>query len=155
MVFERLFEERDPFRELADVQRRIGDILEGTRLPGLERWIGARGYPPVNVYLTDSAVVVAAEVPGIDPAQVDISVAQGVLNLSGRRPEQGGEDVSYLRRERQAGEFRRNISLPEPVDSNKAEAHYQKGVLTVVLPRSEEAKPRKIQVKTGKGQSAK
>ena len=150
MALERFFEDWNPMRELADLQRRINRTLEGTPVAQVERWLGARPYPPVNVYFTDADVVVAAEVAGMDPATLDITVAGGVLKLSGTRPLPAEEGISYYRRERRSGDFTRSVRLPEPVDNSKAEAHYQKGILTVVLPRAEESKLRKIKVKTEK-----
>jgi len=148
MVIERLFEDWDPFRELAKIQQRIGQMLEGASMPRFRQWLSAGAFPPVNVYTTDQEVVVAAELPGVEPSEVDVSVVGGVLTLRGKRPREGGEGVTYLRRERTTGEFSRSVNLPEEVDTGKGQAHYQKGILTVVFPRAEEAKPRKIPVQT-------
>ena len=149
MAIERFFEDWDPFRELAHIQRRIGHMLEGWGVPRVDRWLAAGEFPPVNVYVTDTDVVAAAELPGVNPDTVDISVVSGVLTIRGKRDPSPEEDAKYLRRERTTGEFSRSISLPEQVDNTKAEAQYQKGILTIALPRAEEAKPRKIKVQKG------
>lgn len=147
MGIERFFDEWDPFRELAQIQRRIGRMLEDAGLPRFERWLAGGAYPPVNVYTTPDEVVVAAELPGVKVQDVDVSVVSGVLTLRGRRPEPADGDVRYIRRERATGEFTRTIALAEQVDHAKARAEYRKGILTVILPRAEEAKPRRIEIR--------
>lgn len=149
MAFERMFQDMDPFGELTQIQRRLTDMLQQQGLPRLRGWIEqaqAPEYPPVNLYVTPSDVVVAAELPGINPQDVDITVVSGVLTLKGARVPDTEEGAAYYRRERAAGEFSRSVPLPEEVDSDKAGANYNKGILTIVLPRAEEAKPRKIKI---------
>jgi HSP20 family protein len=92
---------------------------------------------------------VRAELPGVKPESLDISVVEGQLLLRGERkiePEE--QKAGYHRRERESGFFRRTIALPARVDPGKVSATMRNGVLTVTLPRAEEAKPRKISVKT-------
>jgi len=106
-------------------------------------------YPAVNVYNDGESYVVRAELPGVDPKSIDIEVTGDTLTLKGRRevPELPRE-ASYHRRERDFGEFRRSLTLPDRVDGSKVVAAYEHGVLEVRLPHAEEAKARKITIKT-------
>ena len=93
--------------------------------------------------------MITAEIPGVDPETLDISVTGETITLSGERQlEKVGEDVRYHRRERGSGQFKRSIQLPFPVEVDKIEATFRNGVLNVSLPRAEEDKPRKIDVKS-------
>ena len=92
-----------------------------------------------------------AEVPGVDPKDVDILVENNVLTLRGER--KFDEDVkkeSYHRVERSYGTFTRSFTLPNVVDTDKIKAEHKDGVLRVTLPKKEEAKPRQIQISVGK-----
>jgi HSP20 family protein len=105
-------------------------------------------YPAINIWEKDRTAIVTAEIPGIDPDKMDISVAGDVLTIaatSAGAPLAEGE--VYLRQERGMGSFKRNIQLPYPVNAQAVEAKYEKGVLIIALPRIEEDQPRKIQIK--------
>jgi HSP20 family protein len=110
---------------------------------------GAGVFPLMNVTEDKDHYYIRAELPGIKADELDMSVTADTLSLSGERkiPEED-EKAQYHRREREAGRFSRIITLPAQVDAGKAEAHCADGVLTVVLPKAEEAKPRQITVKT-------
>ena len=89
-----------------------------------------------------------ATVPGVKPDDITITLKQGVLVIQGEAEEAGEEkEERYYLRERRSGGFHRAISLPEGLDVKKAEASFEDGVLTVTLPRTEEAKPQEIKVK--------
>lgn len=104
-------------------------------------------YPAMNVYDDGESFIVRAEIPGVDPATLDINVTGDTLTLRGKREvEPAGENCCYHRRERSSGEFRRAFSLPEMVDSSKVVATAKHGVLEIMLPRAEQAKQRKITV---------
>jgi HSP20 family protein len=108
----------------------------------------APSFPAMNVWSNDEGLVVTAEVPGINPKDIEVSVIEDTLTVSGKRdPEQVGEDANYLRQERGYGQFTRSLQLPYTVAANKVEASFKNGVLNVSLPRKEEDKPRKIKVK--------
>src|SRR4030042_4532231 len=116
--------------------------------PGPEPF-ASRVYPALNLTDDGNNFYVRAELPGVNPESLDISVVEGQLLLRGERkiePEE--QKAGYHRREREAGFFRRTIALPARVDPEKVSAGMKNGVLTVTLPRAEEAKPRKISVKT-------
>ena len=106
-------------------------------------------YPPVNVWVSDNDVIASAELPGMELENLDISVHGETLTIRGGRARQElKEGESFRRRERLVGSFSRTLQLPFRVDSEKVEAHFSRGVLTVKLPRAEADKPRKIAVKS-------
>ena len=135
----------NPWREMERLHQDVSRLLSREGTPY------AAAFPAVNIWVSDQDVIVTAEVPGIDPASLDITVAENVLKLSGsRKPEELKPDEVSHRRERASGEFTRSFRLPYAVDSGKVEASCDKGVLTVRLPRAEADKPRKIAIKTQK-----
>src|SRR5262249_25300109 len=105
-------------------------------------------FPAVNIYDDGESFIVQAEVPGIDKKTLEISVKSDQLTLRGERNiEPAAQDANYHRREREGGKFRRVVTLPESIDAEKISANYQRGVLEVVLPRSPQARERKIEVR--------
>ena len=131
-----------------------------TAAPPLHGWPAApaeRLFPAVNVSESDEAIMVEAELPGLDAEDVDISVAGDELVLRGSRtgrPEQAegnGEKpaaVTWHRRERGSGTFERRIELPVAVDATRVEARLVDGVLTVTCPKAPQAQPRKVTVRS-------
>jgi len=109
--------------------------------------------PAVEVRETTDEVIVAAELPGIDPADVNVTVQNGVLTISGekkpQKPEAGAEGTYHLT-ERRYGRFERSFTLLQSVISDDIRANFTSGVLTVTLPKTAEAKPRRIQIEAGK-----
>lgn len=106
-------------------------------------------YPPINVYDDGESYIVRAEVPGIDPKKVDVTVTGDTLTLRGERIDSElPEGASYHRRELKTGQFRRALTLPDQVDNSKVMASYQNGILEIRLPRAEMAKQRKIEIKS-------
>ena len=140
----------DPFENELRLQRAISQSLDRP-LQGLD-WTpsGQDLYPSLNVCEEQSgnAIVVMAEVPGIDRASLQIESAGNRLMISGHRdiPSPTGE-FRYHRRERKGGEFRRVFRLPFEVDRDKATATFRDGVLTIRLEKTEAAKARQIAVK--------
>jgi len=104
--------------------------------------------PAMDVYQDKDNVMVETVLPGIDPDKVDISVENDVLTLSGSSEEKREvKHEDYYRKEIRQGSFSRSVILPMTVKADQAEAHYEKGILKIVLPKAEEAKPKKIAVK--------
>jgi HSP20 family protein len=110
---------------------------------------GERGWgPPLDVEETDKEIHVRAEIPGVKPQEIDISIAGGALVISGEKKEsEEKREKGYVYQERRYGSFRREVPLPTAVDEANVLAEYKDGVLSVTLKKSEEALPRKIQVK--------
>lgn len=108
---------------------------------------GVESGPAVNVWSNNEAVVVTAEMPGIDPKELEVNVQGDLLTLQGERKmaAQGDKWICH-RQERTSGAFRRVIRLPYAVEADKVSARYEKGILEVTLPRVESSKPRKIKV---------
>jgi HSP20 family protein len=110
---------------------------------------GAGVFPPVNVSQDDDTYFVRAEVPGIKADDIEISVVRNRVSIAGRREiPREHERVSYHRKERAEGSFRRTLTLPLEVNAEKVEARYADGILTLSLPKVEEAKPRQIAVRS-------
>ena len=110
---------------------------------------GSRGGLPVNIWVGKDDVVVAAELPGMDAKEIEITSLGNMLTISGNREETTLEKGVVLhRRERGHGKFMRTVELPVEVEENKVEATYKNGVLKITLEREEAARPRQIQVKT-------
>jgi len=139
---------RSPFDELERMRREL-DRLSGDFTGSVFRLPTAGVFPLVNVTEDHNHYYVRAELPGVNADELDISVTGETLTLSGERklPEESDKS-SYHRREREAGSFNRVISLPARLDVDKVKAHAEDGVLTVVLPKAESAKPRQIAVKS-------
>ncbi|KJR07914.1 Hsp20/alpha crystallin family protein [Gordonia sihwensis] len=102
-------------------------------------------FMPMDLYKVDSHYVLAADLPGVDPGSIDVSVDNGVLTLSAHRTVPS-EDAKWLASERFFGTFRRQVTLGEGIDTSGINAQYDNGVLTVTIPLSEKAKPRKIEI---------
>lgn len=131
----------EPFRELSRV-------FEDPFFRAVSSDTSCRWCPAVDVTESEKELVVSADLPGIDPQQVEITVQENILTLSGeRKAESESKDESYHRVERAYGSFTRSFVLPSTVDETKVSAEYKDGVLRVHLPKREEAKPRKIDVK--------
>lgn len=119
----------------------------------LTEWPGynaARAFvPALDVYQDDQNVFVEVPLPGISIADVDVSVENDVLTVTGSKQQQTEVDEkSYYRKEVRSGSFHRSVALPTSVDGSKAEAVYEKGVLKISIPKEERAKPKKISIKT-------
>jgi HSP20 family protein len=132
------------WQEVERLQREMNQLMDSFS-PRRSRQ--APSFPAMNLWVNDEGIIVTAEVPGIKPEDIDISVVNDLLTISGERvAEQVGEEVRYHRRERGCGKFARSIQLPFAVDANKVEASFENGVITINLPRKEEEKPKKIKV---------
>ncbi|MFW5802490.1 MAG: Hsp20/alpha crystallin family protein [Verrucomicrobiota bacterium] len=106
-----------------------------------------REFPAVNLYSSDDDLVLTAELPGIDPDKLDISVKDDTVTVRGERTtEEPGENERILRQERGSGSFVRSFTLPFRIDADKVNAEYKRGILMVKMPKAEEDKSRKISV---------
>jgi HSP20 family protein len=137
-----------PLDELERIRRqmdRLSDLWTGS--PFMERAAGV--FPLISATEDRDNYYVRAELPGIKAEELDISVTGNSLSLAGERkiPAED-EKVKYHRREREAGKFSRMITLPAQIDSAKVAARCADGILTILLPKAESAKPKQIAVKT-------
>ena len=102
--------------------------------------------PPLDLYQNNDNIVAVVELPGMKKDDIEISLQDGTLIISGERKEETSQENGATRTERSTGKFRRSITLPTRVDANKVSATYKDGILTVTLPKAEEAKPKQIQI---------
>lgn len=102
--------------------------------------------PALDLYQTNDDLVAVVELPGMRKDDIELSLHDGMLTISGERKSEKAEGEKAARSERFIGKFRRSVSLPTRVDANKVTATYQDGILTVTLPKAEEVKPKQIQV---------
>ena len=135
-------------RVLDEARREMDRLFE--TLAGAGAYFGSGVFPPINVTETPERIRVRAELPGIDKDALDVTVENDTLTIAGER-EMAREDgeVSFHRREREWGSFRRSFSLPTKIDADKVEARYLDGVLTVDLPKGAEVRPKQITVQAG------
>ena len=111
--------------------------------PGEREWV-----PPFDVSETENEIIVKAEIPGMKVEDIDISLTDGLLTIKGeRKMEKEDKQENYHRIERQFGSFSRSLHLGLKVEAEGIDAGYKDGVLTVTLPKAEEDKPKKIEVK--------
>jgi len=146
MIYRRL---RTPsmWRDMDRMQREMNRVFESYSPRGLR---SAPAYPAMNVWGSEEGLLVTAELPGVSSKDIELSVVNETLTVSGERvPEELVEEARYHRRECGCGKFTRSIQLPFAVDASKVEASFKNGVLHVSLPRKAEDKPRKIKVKVG------
>ena len=136
-----------PATAFAQMRREMESLVE--RLNGVAGDGSMAGvFPPMNVSEDRDHYYVRALIPGIDPAQLDVSVVNQTLAVSGTRRSPQEEGVSYHRKERAEGAFRRSVTLPASFDGTRVGAKYVDGVLTLTLPKPEAAKPRRVAVET-------
>ncbi|MBN2084426.1 MAG: Hsp20/alpha crystallin family protein [Anaerolineales bacterium] len=142
----------DPFREMGSMREVMDRLMEDgyTRPLGAGLW-DVSPVPTMDLYQTEDSVVVKMGLPGVKPEDIQISVANGVLTIRGEVKEEKDENEKiYHLRERRFGSFSRSISLPSNVSADKSDAEFENGILTLTLPKAEEAKAKTIVVKAKK-----
>ncbi len=145
MAFFRFAPEVDPVRALLTLQKELDRVFENPL--GVDFGLSGRGvFPPVNVFSDKDGYVVRLEVPGIAPDQIEIETRGRTLTVRGKREFKAPGDGSIHRRERGEGEFSRSLQLPADLALDQAAATCKHGLLTVRIPKREEAKPRQITV---------
>ena len=102
--------------------------------------------PTVDIFETEPALTLVLEMPGVDKSHVDVSIENGVLTVQGRLDFSKYEGLQPVYTEYNVGDYRRSFSLSSKIDQNKISAEMKEGVLTLVLPKAEEAKPRRISI---------
>jgi HSP20 family protein len=132
-----------------EMDRMFADWPTSAEWPTSAGWGAATAYPAMNVWTNEDGAVVTAELPGVDPEDIDISVVNDTLTLTGTRQPKEVEGATYHRRERGQGRFTRSFQLPFRIEGEEVEASFERGVLHIHLPRAQEDKPKKITVKAG------
>jgi HSP20 family protein len=140
----------NPFREVAAMQREMDRLFEQNRRSA--RSTSHAHALALDAYETDNAYVVFTALPGVNPDQINVSIEDNVLTISGEVAQPAFEEKDNPRSlmlERSYGKFSRSIRIGAPVDADKVEAAYENGVLKLTLPKTPEAQPRLIPVKNG------
>ncbi len=128
----------DPFRDIDRMtEQLLGAQAGSARAPR---------FMPMDVFRAGDHFVLNADLPGVDPGSIDISVDNGTLTIKAERTERSGENVQWITSERFTGTFMRQVALGDGIDDSAIAAHYDNGVLSLTLPVAEKAKPRKISV---------
>lgn len=144
----------EPFRDSVASQEHFNRLFNetfgrflGEGEPGARTWA-----PAVDIFETDQNLVLKAELPGFDPKDVEVRIEDGTLYLKGERKFQSEtKQQNYHRIERSYGTFSRTFTLPNSVNSDNAKAEYKDGVLTLTMPKQEEAKPKTIKIQVTEG----
>ena len=141
----------EPFRDLVSLQDRMNrifdDAFRGNRGTQDEWALGGSWAPSVDIFEHNGNLVLKAELPGVDAKDVDVRVENNVLTLRGERKlDHEVKQENYHRVERSYGSFSRSFTLPNVVDTDKIKAEFKDGVLQLVLPKKEEAKPKQISI---------
>ena len=137
-----------PFAYVDQVRREMLRLLDAVAGETFAE-AGAGVFPPLNVTQYNDNFYVRAEVPGLNAKELSISAMRNRLSLSGKREIPRENDrVSYHRKERAEGTFSRTLTLPGEVDAERVDARYADGILSLTLPKAEQAKPRQIAVRT-------
>ncbi len=132
-----------PLHEIDRLRRLFEDWIAGLeRAGGLE----APEFPPVQIWGDEHGLILIAELPGVIPADLDVTVHQNTLTIRGTRKAPEERITRWLRRERATGDFQRTIALPFPVDGSKVKASFENGVLTLEMPRPESDRPQRIRI---------
>lgn len=133
---------RSIWREMDRMQR------EMSRLMGRSRLAAAPAFPATNIWSGQDGAMITAEVPGVEPDDLDISIVNDTITLSGsRNMVELAEGERFHRRERGYGQFNRTLQLPFRIDPDNVQATFRNGTLYISVPRAEEDRPRKITVK--------
>jgi HSP20 family protein len=134
----------DPFRDLDRLTEQLLGGPVGSRVPR---------FMPMDLYRSGDHYVLHADLPGVDPGSVDVSVDNGTLTVRAERSGGTEESVQWLTSERFTGSYMRQLSLGDGVDDERIAATYENGVLTVTIPMAEKARPRRIGIDTKAGQT--
>ena len=140
----------EPFHELVSLRQAMDRLFEdGFARPFRLAPVPGNGLPPaVDVYETNDELIVKAPLPGVKPEELDISITNNTLTIKGEtKVEEEEKQQNYLRKECHYGAFARSLVLPAGLDTDKADASLESGILTLTLPKAEEAKPKVVEVK--------
>jgi len=134
----------DPFRELKDIERRLGTVLETAKPTAkIETWT-----PAVNEKIDEKGYYLEVDLPGVKKENIDVSINEGILTIAGERKiEKKEEKDNYTKIESFFGRFERSFKLPADADSDNIEAKTEDGVLKIFIPRKEKSAGKKIEIK--------
>ena len=140
----------DPFRDFTVLQDRMNRLFQDFTPRGEQDLTAGNFVPPVDIYEDEQGISVKAELPGVDPKDVDVRVENNTLTIKGERKfEKEEKEENFHRMERRYGSFVRSFTLPNSVDTDNVKADFENGVLTIHLLKRAEAKPKQIKVSVG------
>lgn len=139
----------DPLRDMITMRQAVDRALDdafarGTETRGTGAWL-----LPMDAYITEDAIVIRADVPGITADELDITLEGDTLTIRGEVKREKVDDRKYVLLERPTGRFERTLNINTPIDADHVEANFKDGVLTLTIPKAEAVKPRQITVKAG------
>ncbi len=140
----------DPIRDMLSMRQAMDRLLEETFARGTETRGTGAWLLPMDAYITDDAIVIRADVPGLSPEDIEITLEGDTLSIRGEIKREEDNDRKYVLLERPTGKFERTLTIGTPIDHDKVEATFKDGVLTLTLPKADAVKPRQITVKAGK-----
>jgi len=141
----------EPFGELVSLRQAMDRLLEDSFVTPSHAFGRLNAVMPVDMYQTENEVVVKAAVPGVKPEEIDISITGDTLCIKGeKKADEKIKREDYIYQEHRYGAFSRTVVLPGGLDTSKAEASFEEGILTLTIPKSEEVKPKQIKVKAKK-----
>ena len=151
-----LMRRNSPFGELLSLRQAMDRLFEDSFVrPGGWNGEAAEQALPLDIRMTQNELVVTAALPGVKPDDVDISITGDTLSITGRTGEESRrEEDGYLYQEIRRGNFSRTVTLPSDLKTDAAVAHFENGLLTLSIPKAEEAKPRQIKVNANSHGSA-
>lgn len=136
------------FYQLRDeVDRLVSNLAAHPTVTGATRFVTGREFPSVNLWEDNDNLYAECELPGVRTEDLDISVIGNELTIKGRRCQTAEPQATYHRRERGIGPFSRTVQVPSEIAADQVQANLRDGVLRVTMPKSESAKPRKVQVR--------
>jgi len=139
----------DPLRDMITMRQAVDRMLDETFARGTETRGTGAWLLPMDAYITDEAIVIRADVPGISADELDITLEGDTLTIRGEITRQGENKPQVILLERPTGKFERALNINTPIEHDKVEASFENGVLTLTLPKAEAVKPRQIAVKRG------
>ena len=146
----------NPMRDGVTLGEAMDRLFEDSFVTGRRQATQTSGGPfrlPIDAYVTPDEIVILANMPGVKPEDVEITLEGDTLTIKGER--QGPRaDLDYVLQERTYGPFQRTLSINVPIDANRAEAHYDNGLLTLTIPKAEAVRPKTIQVVSRDKQAA-
>ena len=148
----------EPFRETINFREAIDKLFEDSSVTPSKMLGGLleEKIPAIDMYQAKNEIVVKSALPGVKPDDVDITIDDNTLVIKGEtKADEEVKEEDYIRREYRHGSFRRTLTLPASLDTDRAESTFDEGVLTITIPKLEESKPRQIKIRAKKASQAK
>ena len=139
----------DPLRDMITMRQAVDRMLDESFTRGSESRGTGAWLLPMDAFITDDAIVIRADVPGLKAEELEITLEGDTLAIRGEIKRDEADNRKYVLLERPTGRFERTLSINTPIDHDKVDASFRDGVLTLILPKAEAVKPRQIAVKSG------